>query len=1045
MGSNPASSKSIEDVYELTPIQQGLLFEQLARPKAGVYIEQLLLTFDGRLDVTAFQQAWQMVVDRHPILRSSFHWRAEDLPLQVVHTAADVALEVLDWRDTPVEKQHRQLDEWLDRERIEGFDISTAPLMRLTVIRSEPQSWIFAWRLSHLLMDGWSFGLAVTDFITCYRALCLGHQPHCAPTRPYRDYVAWWSTQDGSDSQDFWQSELAGFVPPEPLQIDGSTPVEGEPSHSYVELRLADIESELRELARTNQLTLNTIVQGTWLLVLAHNYGTDDVVCGFTMVHRPANLRGSETILGPLIATMPVREKLAMTRSALSWLNDFQVHLAAVRAHTTMPLFEVQRMIRLPLNVSLLESSVSYENTPMPDFALRETGMELVDMQYDGRPHYPITMVILPGDGMPLRVIYDRSRFSAEAAQRFCGDLRGVLERLVRSPELTLGELSPGTARTVPVAHSPGYEQVEAREESLHAGFAAHAALRPNHPALIFGDRTLSYAQLDQLSDTIAARVLERGADRVGLCMERSDVLVAAMLGTLKAGAAYVPLDPAYPADRLAWMLADAGIGSVLTTEQFADTLPSFDGEVLTVDGEPCAEPDRSALPEVGPETPAYVLYTSGSTGRPKAVVVTHRNVQSLLAAGRELFGFGSEDVWTASHSPSFDYSVWETWGALGNGSTLIIVPQWTVRAPDEFHELVRAEGVTVCSQTPTLFEHFSEFDGSSGERCAALRHIFIGGDRLLAATLTPWITRHGDDAPRLYNLYGVTEAAVVSTWYRITEHDVATDGPIPIGWVLPNQRAYLLDADGRAVAPGARGELVLAGQAVAAGYHNQPNLTSRRFGTEPGSGGGRLYRTGDLARIRADGALLYGGRNDTQVKVRGYRVELGEIEAALRAHPGVRSAVATTRTDGSSTARLIGYAVPAGPEVPAAEVLRFAADRLAPHMVPSSLHWLAEIPTTIGGKIDVDALPDAPEASTHHVKPATELEGELADVLTRLLALRQIGADDELAGLGMHSAHMMALMTVVRGRWLASVNLRDLYACRTLRQIADLIERESS
>jgi surfactin family lipopeptide synthetase C len=1043
MGSNPASSKGIEDVYELTPIQQGLLFEQLARPHAGVYIEQLLLTFGGRLDVTAFQQAWQMVVDRHPILRSSFHWRAEGLPLQVVHTTAALALEVLDWRDTPVEKQHRRLGEWLDRERVEGFDLTTAPLMRLTVIHSEPQSWLFAWRLSHLLMDGWSFGLAITDFITCYRALCLGHQPHRAPMRPYRDYVAWWSTQDGSDSREFWQSELAEFVPPEPLQIDGSTLVEGEPSHDFVELRLVDIETGLRELGRVNQLTLNTMVQAAWLLVLAHNYGTDDVVCGFTMVHRPPDLRGSETILGPLIATMPVREKLAMTRSALSWLKDFQVHLAAVREHTTMPLFDVQRVIPLPLDVPLLESSVSYENVPMPDFALQEAGMELVDMHYDGRPHYPITMVIMPGDGMPLRVIYDRSRFSADAAQRFCGDVRGVLEKLVRSPELTLGELSPGAARTVPVAHSPGCEQVEAREEPLHASFAAHAALRSDHPAIRFGDHALSYTQLDQLSDAIAARVLERGADRVGLCMERSDVLVAAMIGTLKAGAAYVPLDPGYPADRLAWMLTDAGIGLVLTTEQFTDALPSFDGAVVTIDGKPRAEPDRAVLSEVRPETPAYVLYTSGSTGRPKGVVVTHRNVQSLLAAGRELFGFGSEDIWTASHSPSFDYSVWEIWGALGNGATLIIVPQWTVRAPDEFHELVRTEEVTVCSQTPTLFEHFAEFDGSSAGHCAALRHIFIGGDRLPAATLRPWIARHGVDRPRLYNLYGVTEAAVVSTCYRITEHDVATDGPVPIGWVLPNQRAYLLDADGRAVAPGTRGELVLAGQAVASGYHNQPDLSARRFGTEPGSGGDRLYRTGDLARIRADGALLYVGRNDTQVKIRGYRVELGEIEAALRAHPGVRSVVVTTRTDGSSTARLIGYAVPAGPEVPAAEVLHFAAGRLAPHMVPASLHWLPEIPTTVGGKIDIAALPDAPEASTNHAMPVTGLERELVGVLTHLLGLQKIGVDDELVGLGMHSAHTMRLMAVVRGRWLTSVNLRDLYACRTLRQIADLIERE--
>ncbi|KNB50555.1 non-ribosomal peptide synthetase [Streptomyces caatingaensis] len=1035
------TTKSIEDIYELTPIQQGLLFEQLARPEAGVYIEQLLLTFDGTLHPEPFGRAWQMVVDRHPILRTSFHWRDEGLPLQVVHRHAELPLEVLDWRDVPQDGQRRRFEEWLDRERVEGFDLTRAPLMRIGVVRTAPEQWVFVWRLSHLLMDGWSFGLAVGDFIDCYRGLCLGHEPERRPMRPYRDYAAWWARQDAAADREFWAAELAGFTPPEPLRLGGRPPAPGEPSHGFVELDLSDIEPAVRALSRTHQLTLNTIVQGAWLLVLSHHYGTDDVLCGFTMAHRPGELRGSETILGPLISTMPVRERLEPHRTALAWLRDFQVHIAAVREHTGMPLFDVQRLAGLPLDVPLLESSVSYENMPMPDFALQETGMKLSSMRYDGRPHYPITMVIMPGEGMPLRVIHDRGRISPEAAQRFCDQLRTVLTRMATSPELTLGELSPGAGAAAPVP-APAV-RLETEEATLHGTFARHAARTPDAEALSYQGTRLTYRQLDERGDAVAGLLAGAGVrpgDRVGLCLDRGPDLIAAMLGVFKAGAAYVPLDPAHPAARLAWTVRDAAPAAVLTTPGRAGLLGDFDGPVLEVRDD-LALPAGPALPETGPDTPAYVLHTSGSTGRPKAVVVTHRNVQSLLAAGRALFGFGADDVWTCSHSFGFDYSVWEIWGALGNGARLVLVPPETVRSPGDYHALVRDERVTVSSQTPTLFEHFAAADEAAGDPLA-LRHVFLGGDRLTTAVLRPWIERHGDRRPRVHNLYGVTEATVVSTWHTVTADEVLADAPVPIGRALPNQRAYLLDERGRAVAEGTRGELCVAGPAVAAGYHDREELTARRFGTEPAPPGERLYRTGDFARALPDGTLQYLGRDDTQVKIRGHRVELGEVEAALRAHPAVRSAVAVVRDDGGG-GRIVGYGVPAATRVPEDEVRADLGERLPAHMVPSAFVWLDALPVAVGGKVDVRSLP-APAAHrpAGRAEPRTPLERELAALVARLAGLPEVGPDDRFADLGLHSAHLMRLMTTLSSRWDAAVPLREIYASPTVAALARLVER---
>lgn len=1043
------AAKGIEDVYELTPIQQGLLFEQLKRPDAGVYIEQLVLTFAGFMNTDAFGRAWQQVVDRHPILRTSFHWRAEGQPLQVVRSSVELPIEVLDWRHIPVAEQRERLDAWLDRERAEGFEPAQAPLMRITAIHSEQDTWLCVWRLSHLLMDGWSFAIAITDFVTAYRSCCLGEEPVWGPMRPYRDYAAWWRAQDGAGSAEFWRSELDGYHPPEPLFLGGSPPEPGAPSHGFVELGLAAIEPGLTELARTNQLTMNTIVQGAWLIVLAHHYGTTDVACGFTMAHRPARLRGSETILGPLIATMPVREKLEMTRAALSWLRDLQIHIAAVRDHTTVPLFEVQRLLGLPLDVPLLESSVSYENTPMPDFALQETGMKFTHLRYDGRPHYPITMVIMPGDGMPLRVIYDRGRFSAEAARRFCDQVGTLLATLIERPDLTLGELSPAAVPAAPVSGAVGLE-IDGR--ALHDTFTEHARRTPDAEAVVFGDIRRTYRELDEHSDGIAHRLIIAGVcpgDRVGLCLVRSHLLVAAVIGVFKAGAAYVPLDPGLPAARLADMAADAGISAVVTTPDVVAQAPAAAGAVVVLDDERPARPDGLRLPGTIADDPAYVLYTSGSTGRPKAVVVSHRNVQSLLSAGRELFAFDERDVWTFSHSFAFDYSVWEMWGALGNGGRLVVVPQRTVWSPEDYHRLVRAELVTVSSQTPTLFEHFAAADAAADAESVAgtaLRCVFIGGDRLHTAVLRDWIDRHGDERPRVYNLYGVTEAAVVSTCYRVTADAVRDDAPVPIGTALPNQRAYLLDDRDRPVPQGARGELCVAGPAVALGYHDRAGLTGRRFGVEPAPPGERMYRTGDLAHVLPDGTLQYLGRADNQVKIRGYRVELGEVESVLRAHPAVRSAVATTRGHAAGPADLVAYVTPSGDAVAAvtpAGLREFAARCLPEHMVPVAVGRLDELPTTVGGKIDVQALPDLDVACGDLVEPATELERDLATLVAGLVGASAIGVRDRFADLGLHSAHLMRLMSVLRSGWGVSVPLHELYVAPTVEALARLVERE--
>ncbi|MFD7549599.1 amino acid adenylation domain-containing protein [Streptomyces sp. NPDC059816] len=1044
-GATQRPVRDIADIYELSPIQQGLLYEQLAQPGLGIYVEQLRLEFSGTMHPEHFERAWQLVVDRHPILRSSFHWRKNGTVMQVVHGTARLPLETLDWRGLDDRKQEDRLEASLAAERAAGFDLTDVPLMRSTLIRRGAERWTFSWRFSHLLMDGWSFTLAIQDFIDHYRLLRRGGRPTTSPGRPYRDYLSWWHDRDSTAAQEFWRRELAHYRPVEQVHLGGIEVPAGESTHAHFEQLLTDLAPRLTILARAEQLTLATLAQGAWFIVLGRFLGRTDLACGITMAHRPPDLVGSTDILGPMIATLPLRRKLDPAMVLRSWLREFGKHVVEASQHSAVPLPEMQSLLGLDTAVPILQSSVSYENVPMPDFDLADVGAEMTGLAYDGRPHFPITMVIMPGDDMPLRVVYDRRRVADDVAKRFADEVVSVLTQIIGRPEVTLGELS--------FLSTPRPEitpLVQPADACLHETFRRHAAARPDAVAVRCEKQTLTYRELDEYSDRIAATLAERcpGVTRVGLSLPRSVDLVAAMIGVFKAGAAYVPLDQDYPPSRLADVLADSAAELVLTDGAPNGPLATGDAAVVTL-AEVAEQPAAGEPPAAtDPDAAAYLLYTSGSTGRPKGVPITHRHVQSLLAAGREAFGFAAQDVWTFAHSFAFDYSVWEIWGALGNGAELVVVPRETGRDPRALARLIAAERVTVLSETPSLFEHLvPELAGDT-----TLRKVFLGGDRLDPAILRPWFAAFGDRDVELYNLYGVTEATVVSTYHLVRPEDVRTDQPIPIGRALPNQRVYLLDEHDRPVPVGATGQLCVAGHAVASGYHARDPLTAQRFGVDPLVGSPSapvpLYRTGDLATGTSQGEYRFLGRADSQVKVRGFRVELGDIEAALREAPGTRSATVAVHGTGGAK-RIVGYVVPEEPD-PAlaveprlAEPVRdFVRARLPEHMVPVAVYLIDRIPTTPGGKVDLAALP-APDDVTagQFIAPRTETEHLLARLLSEVLQVPKVGAGDALGELGLHSIGAMQLTARLRSEHTLDLALSELLAARTVAELAGALD----
>ncbi|HKH44413.1 MAG TPA: amino acid adenylation domain-containing protein, partial [Thermoanaerobaculia bacterium] len=1065
-----ASAPEVEDVYPLSPMQQGMLFHSLFDPAAGMYVAQLPCELRGALDLDAFRRSWETLAARHEALRSAFLQEGLAEPLQVIFREARLPWVELDWRGVPAAEQEEHFAAWLREDRVRGFDTARAPLTRFALIRLADDRHKLVWTLHQMVVDGWSLPLLFREVFALYEALRSGRTPRLEAVRPYRDYIAWLRRQSLADAETWWRGALAGFATPTPLP--GGRRAGAEAGRSYAERQVQltpELTAALQTLARDAQVTLNTLVQAAWGLLLGRWSGAEDVVFGVVVSGRPAELPGIESMVGLFINSLPLRLRLAGEEPVAAWLQDVQERQAALLQLQHTPLVQVQGWSEVERGRSLFDSILVYQNYPL-DPALAERSPGALDVRLTGsieQTNYPLTLVVFPGRRLTLNLKHDRDLFDAPQVERLLAHLGRLLQGMAEEPQRRLAELPmlTGAERRQLLEHSPAGRSFPV-EAPLHQLFERQAALRPQAPAVVCDGRSLTYGELDAQANRLARHLLGAGVtpgSLVGLCLERDLELVVSLLAVLKAGCAYVPLDGALPADRLAFLLADSGVEAVVTQESQLAALPETAAPVLCLEREAAAlaawsdeDLDLCGL-EVAPEQAAYVIYTSGSTGRPKGVVVSHANAVRLFSATDDWFGFGADEVWTLFHSYAFDFSVWELWGALLYGGRLVVVPYWVSRSPESFHELLVREKVTVLSQTPSAFRQLMRADeasATSGE--LSLRWVVFGGEALELGSLRSWYERHAEDRPRLVNMYGITETTVHVTYREISAADAVSGTGSRIGAAIPDLQVYVLDRHQELVPEGVAGELCVGGDGLAWGYLGRPELTAERFVPNPFGNptdrtdrtdrsdlhsGSRLYRSGDLGRWVA-GDLEYLGRIDHQVKVRGFRIELGEIESVLGRHEAVRETVVLARAGESGEARLVAYVVFApGRTATAGELRDFAGQSLPEHMVPSAFVALPALPLTSNGKVDRKALP-APEedgarleAGEAYVAPRTREERVLAEVWAGVLGVERVGVHDNFFALGGDSILSLRIMSQAREQGV-EVALQDLFEHQTIARL---------
>ncbi|MGD2115541.1 MAG: amino acid adenylation domain-containing protein, partial [Acidobacteriota bacterium] len=913
----------------------------LDRLRAGEPLYNLAAAYRlrGDLHLPALVGALSEVERRHEVLRTTYR-EEEGEPVQVVHPPRHPAVPVVDLSSLPPADREREVRCLARLEGRRPFDLEAGPVVRYRVVRLGPAEHAALVTLHHIAGDGWSVGVLTRELNTLYEAHRTGVEP-ALPDLPiqYADFAVWQRGWLGGEvlerEVDHWRRHLSGAPPVLELPADRPRPKIQSSLGALHRFRVpAELGRGLRELAHREGTTLFTVLLSGFLVLLHRLSGQDDLVTGTAVANRTP--RETEPLVGFFVNTLPLRLDLSGNPTAAELIRQAREVALDAFAHQEVP-FEklVERLnpSRDLVHTPIFQNLIALQNASAPSLEL--PGLVCDGLETDtGTAKFDLSLIVEPEpeegpeagalDGL---LEYAVALFDRTTVRRTAAHLLNLLEALVAAPGRRVSELPLLSAaeRRQLLDRNPGTERFP--EDTLASRFAARAREAPDRIATSFERRHLSYGELQRRSSELADGLRAQGIgpeDRVGLLVERSSDLVAAILAVLESGAAYVPLDPSWPQERLDFVRRDAGLRALLVQGALADRVDAEEIRVVALDGPtPAGRPEGEPPPVhagVDPDHLAYVIYTSGSTGRPKGTLIRHGSVTRLLDATAEWAQAGHEDVWSLFHSSAFDFSVWELWGALAFGGRLVVVPYWVARAPESFHELLERERVTVLNQTPSAFRQLSEADAAPdrGETLPALRLVIFGGEALEPSTLSGWLERHGR-RPRLVNMYGITETTVHVTRREIRNGDLGGRVGSPIGTAIPDLSLQLLDGRGSPVPVGVPGEIHVGGPGLARGYLGRPRLTAERFVPDPqgGAPGARLYRSGDLARHLPDGDLEYLGRIDHQIKIRGFRVELGEIEEALAGHPAVEDAVVTLQEDRDGDQRLVAHVVPDGERAP--------------------------------------------------------------------------------------------------------------------------------
>jgi amino acid adenylation domain-containing protein/non-ribosomal peptide synthase protein (TIGR01720 family) len=1046
----------IEDLYPATGMQQGLLFHSLL--ESSSYATQTVMDFSD-LDISSFQRAWQQVIQRHGIFRTAFVGLETGNAHQLVYEKVELPWEEEDLSGVDKANQVAQFESIRLSEKSKGFDMSCAPLMRMKLLKLSEDIHQLIWTFHHSLLDGWCTPIVFSEVTECYRAIRANNKPKLGELHSYRNYAAWLSEQDKEEARNFWREQLERVVSTTPLPLVGrGSSTVGTMVHEYGVLFSDEETVKLMELAHTSRTTMNVIVQSGWALLLSRYSGERSVTFGATTSGRPPDLHGVEQMVGLFINSVPVVVDVHEQLNVAEWLQLLHTQQVEREAHTYLPLFEIQQLA--PIAHGLFDSLLVFENYPVDEAIGEQTktaDLQVHDVNHYEGTNYGISLQAHLSQQLSIKFEVKAHLMSLSNVEQLGKHLKQLLMKMVDSKKLPVSKIEMlSEAETRHLIYELNDTQVDYPNDKLiHEVFELQVEKTPDSIAVEFEGESLSYKGLNEESNRLAQYLREQGVGAetlVAICAERSLEMVVGIIATLKAGGAYVPFDPSYPTARLEYMLHDTGVKHVLTLSELMGVFKGL-SEISII--ELNSECHKNEMKNYSANNPirgkaqhtsnlAYVIYTSGSTGQPKGVMVEHKALLNRIYWMQQNYCMSTSDRVLQKTPYNFDVSVWEFLWTLGFGGSLIVAKPEGHKDVQYLERIIEDKQITLLHFVPSMLNAYISV--ANAQFSSSVRRIFCSGEVLDLKDVQALNKR----APyvALSNLYGPTEAAIDVSFFDCTEELLC----MPIGKPIGNIQLYVLDRSLNCSPIGSIGELFIGGVGLARGYLNQIELTKEKFISNPfnDEAGSKLYRTGDLVRYMLDGNLEFVGRMDAQIKIRGFRVELGEIEHEISKAEMVSGAVALAREDEEGDKRIVAYVVlrhesnlngSAGIE----ELRQQLQRRLPDYMIPSTFVVLDEIPLTPNGKVNRNALPKPTNdlLVDEYIAPRTETEKVLVEVWAKLLKLKpeEISTDASFFELGGHSLSVIRMVVEIQMKLSVNVEFAQLFQQKNIQSTAEMID----
>ncbi|MCB9252007.1 MAG: amino acid adenylation domain-containing protein, partial [Flavobacteriales bacterium] len=1040
----------IESLYSLTGMQQGMLFHSLSSPGEGLYIEQFQCKFRD-LDTKIFQKCWEFVLEKHSILRTAFYHEAFNIPVQAVFKKVELPISTIDLVFNNEEELNAYLKEFKEEDRKRGFDLDKPPLMRLTLINSGNTSYLI-WTFHHILLDGWSLAIVLEEILNAYSNLLQGKTIDSTAKDHFEEYIKYLNQTGNKQAEDYWSAYLKSVNVGTTLPFINSYNARNTGIGNYKELEFS-INKKTKDLViafcQNSQITVNTYFQGIWAFLL-HKYTSFGRVCfGATVSGRPENLYDIEKRVGLFINTIPIKTEYNENLDLAEWLRTIQSEQAESREFQYLPLNQIQACSGVVGD--LFDTLMVFENYPVSDKILNKfEGLDISEVEVSEQNNYPLTITVEQAHDLHIGFNYNSDLIPPEYISLIAEQFKFLLEQFAgkKSTGLVEYDILPPEQKI----QLENYSSTKAdypKTKTMVSLFEDQVELHPGETAVVFENKHLTYSELNERANSLAHEILDLGIGSqsiIPICVERSLEMIVGLLAILKAGGAYLPVDPEYPSERKEFMLEDSGAGLVVCSSATLKLIPKGNRKFINLDTIAKGKGKlriESPKVRIRPADLAYVIYTSGSTGKPKGVMVEHRNVVRLFKTDPSLFDFNHKDVWCMFHSFSFDFSVWEIFGALFFGGKLIVIPKHLTRDVEAFNRMLVDQEITVLNQTPSAFYVLQDHVLKTGTR-NKLRYMIFGGEALDFAKIKPWKSLF---STRMINMYGITETTVHVTFHEIYWQNLNSSASL-IGKPIPTLSVYIMDPKFKWVPVGVVGEMYVGGEGVSRGYLNREDLTRDRFIDYRNSNKKeRLYKTGDLGRWNPDGTLEYFGRADEQVKIRGFRIELGEIENILLEGKLVDEVKVLAIKDEIDNNRLVGY-YRSSNRIPKESLTNYLSGKIPDFMVPRIWYEVENFELTLNGKIDVRKLKELnePKESAEILETAAnQNEFAMLGIWKEVIQSDQIGLTEDFFTIGGDSIKVISLLNKIRKNYGKEIKVADVYSNPTIKQLVEFIDTKKT